>query len=138
MPVPIQESVCYIAPGCNYKVGIKIYPDAETLQAAAGHQQSFLEGEILALCRCEDGKNGHLVTLHFSQGAGLAYPVIAHEIFHALVELVRVLQLNLNDPHAQELAAHAASWLMQKVQLAAKLSRQRAKQHRRSCGLSHG
>lgn len=106
-----HEFFCDIAPGCHYRAVIIIHPTDKALQEA--HRADDGEGECEAFCSRE-GKEDQLVSLHFCPEY-LTPPVIAHEVFHAVMELIRVLRLNMNDEYAQEVAAHAVSHLMEQV-----------------------
>jgi hypothetical protein len=116
-----REWVCDIAPGCLFKVLIAIHPTVQALRKAFGNG-TFIDGQLWAMCRCEGGKDDLLVSLHFCP-ASLRPDIIAHEIFHGVAELIRTLRLDLRDEHAQELAAHAVTHLVQQVNRAAKLYR---------------
>jgi hypothetical protein len=116
-----QELVCDVAPGCNYKVGIRIYANGKALQKA------FLAdgggGEIEAFCSCDpDVKDDQIATLHFHIGE-MSPEIVAHEVFHAVIQMAALLHLNLEDEDAQELAAYAMSHLVEKALYAATLYR---------------
>ncbi len=131
-----HEWVCDIAPGCHFKAGIKIYSDAKALRAAIGCRQTFIEGNLHAFCRCEGGgSNDRLVTLNFCW-ENMTPEIVAHEVFHAVAELLRVTRLNLENEYAQEIAAHAVTHLMLRVKEAAKLSKPPTKRRRQNCDLS--
>lgn len=114
-----HEFSCNISPGCFWRAEIRIYSSAAALRKTIG--PSFIEGEVKAYCECET-KDDRLVTLHFSPES-LSPGIVAHEVFHAVMELVQVLKLNMLDEYSQELAAHAVTHLVQKVNEAAKASR---------------
>jgi hypothetical protein len=120
-----QEWVCIIAPGCHYKVGIRIFPTARALRIALGASEAFYEGDVYAFCTSEKGDNNRLATLNFCPES-LKPEIIAHEVFHATCCLVLFLRLSLEDDYAQELAAHAVSWMVEKVNECAKLSKRRS------------
>jgi hypothetical protein len=118
MKIP-KELVCDIAPGCHLKAGFVIYPSIKLLRIAFGSK--IIDGDVEAFCACKGGgKNEKIITLHFYRRK-MSHDIIAHEVFHAVAELIRVLHLNLEDQYAQELCAHAVSHLMKKAALAKKL-----------------
>ena len=117
------ELIGAIASGCKYLAAIRIYPDAKSFKKAVG-VQSFLEGEIQAFCSFEEGENGIIATLNFCRGE-MPPEVVAHEIFHAVTEMVRFLRLDVSDSNAQELAAYAVTHLVCRVREAERLSRRR-------------
>lgn len=119
-----REFFCDIAPGCHQRVAIIIHPTDKALQIAFRATGGEMECE--AFCNREEGKSDRLVTLHFCTKY-LTAPVIAHEVFHGVLELIRVTRLNMNDEYAQEVAAHAVSHLMGQVAEAIKLSRRSAR-----------
>jgi hypothetical protein len=116
-----QELICAVAPGCNYKVGIRIYPSVKALQKV------FLVdgggGEAEAFCSCDpDVPDDRIATLHFHIRE-MSPEIVAHEVFHAVAQMIGLLHLNLEDEDAQELAAYAMSHLVEKALHAATLYR---------------
>lgn len=128
-----REFFCDIAPGCHHQAVILIHPTDKALQEAYRAGSSDREmGEVEAFCASKEGKKDRLVTLHFCSKF-ISPGVIAHEVFHAVMELIQVLRLNMNDTYAQEIAAHATTHLVGQSLEAVRLSRRRAKPRRRSC-----
>lgn len=120
-----REFFCDIAPGCYHQAAIVIHPTDEALQKAY-QSEDGVEGEVEAFCVSKEGKPDRLVTLHFCPKFS-APSVIAHEVFHAVMELIRVLRLNMDDTYAQEVAAHATTHLVKESLKAVRLSRKRKK-----------
>ena len=118
-----HEWVCDIAPGCLFKAAIAIYPNIRTLRKTFGGG-AYIDGELWALCRCENGENDRLISLHFCPES-LRPEIIAHEVFHGVAEMIRALRLDLRDNYAQELAAHAITHLVLQVNHAERLYRRK-------------
>lgn len=114
-----REWVCAVAPGCHYKVGIQIHRNAAALREAVHSKKSYIEGDLAAVCTREDGRDDRVATLHFCQ-EDMPPEIVAHEVFHAVAEMIRMLRLNMDDDYAQEIAAHAVTHLVQQVGLALK------------------
>ena len=117
------ELIGAIAPGCKYLAAIRIYPDAKSLQKAVGCL-SFLEGEIQAFCSFEEGEADTIATLNFCREE-MPPEVVAHEVYHAVSEMVRFLRLDISDSNAQELAAYAVTHVVCRVREAERLSKKR-------------
>ena len=116
-----EELVCDIAPGCHYKIGIRIYPTEKALTKA--FQEDDGAGDAEAFCSCDTViKDDRIATLHFCISA-MAPELIAHEALHAIAEMMKVTRLNWDDPDAQEIAAYAISHIIEKALHAAKLYR---------------
>ena len=114
-----------VAPGCHHKVGIRIYPTERALtKAFQADDPSGLVGDAEAFCACENEPKERLATVCFFVGA-MAPEVVAHEVFHAVAHMIKILRLNLDDQDAQELCAYAAGHLVEKVRLAEKLYRKK-------------
>ena len=116
----IQELVCDIAPGCRYKVGIRIYPTEKALTKAFRGEDSG-QGDAEAFCSCDtEIKDERIATLHFWIGA-MSPDIVVHEAFHAIAEMIKVCRLNIDDEDGQELAAYGMSQLTEKALHAKKL-----------------
>jgi len=122
----VEEMFCDIAPSCHYKAAIRIYPTDKALQKA--NLANGGNGEAQAFCVSQEGKEDRLTTLHFYIGE-MPPSLVAHEVFHAVMELVRMFRLDMEDDYAQEMAAHSVGHLMEKVQLAKKLYRDKHPRH---------
>jgi hypothetical protein len=118
-----HEFFCDIAPGCHYQAAIVVHPTNGALQKAYQGYDG-VAGEVEAFCLCKEGKSDRLVTLHFCPKYS-SPGVISHEVFHAVMELIRVLRLNMADTYAQEFAAHATTHLVQKSLKAVRISKKR-------------
>ena len=119
------ELVVDVAPGMSWKVGIRIYPTERALtKAFRADDPGDIGGDAEAFCSCENEPKERLATLCFFIGA-MAPEVVAHEVFHAVAHMIKILRLNLDDQDAQELCAYAAGHLVEKVGLAAKLYRKK-------------
>ena len=119
------ELIVDVAPGCHHKVGIRIYPTERALtKAFQSNDPAKLDGDAEAFCECENEPKERLATLCFFIGA-MTPEIVAHEVFHAVAHMIKVLRLNLDDQDAQELCAYAAGHLVEKVGLAAKLYRKK-------------
>lgn len=122
-----REFFCDIAPGCHHQAAIVVHSTDRSIQKAYQSGASDREpGEVEAFCASKEGKEDRLVTLHFCLKFS-APGVIAHEVFHAVMEFVRVLRLNMNDTYAQEIAAHATTHLVQESLKAVRLSKRKKK-----------
>ena len=115
------ELIVDVAPGCHHKVGIRIYPTERALtKAFQSNDPAKLDGDAEAFCECENEPKERLATLCFFIGV-MAPEVVAHEVFHAVAHLIKILRLNLDDQDAQELCAYAAGHLVEKTLHAKKL-----------------
>ena len=116
------ETTCNIAPGCFYKAVIRIYSSVKAMRAAFDGEL-FNDDELQAFCSCNNGEDP-LVTLHFALET-LTPAIAAHEVFHAVAELIRACKLNLEDNYTQELCAHSVSHLMEEIEKVVQLSKRR-------------
>jgi hypothetical protein len=130
------EVTCTVGPGCFHKVAIRIYATIKGFEASFNGSLPQ-DCDLMAFCSCNKDGQDPIATLHFCLDT-IAPDNMAHEAFHAVAELARILKLNLDDDYAQELLAHCITHLMLNIQEAVKIARpskRPAKRRRRSCDL---
>lgn len=117
------EVISPIAPGCSHLAAIRIFPTEQAFEQ--GVKKLQMPEDALACCVEEnENEDDVLVTLYFCAKT-VTPAIVAHEVFHAIMEMAKATKLEVHDDEAQEVLAYGVGQLFNEVLSAIKESKRK-------------